>query len=108
MRQTSRTIALAALIAATLFSARCSAPATDEPETWEAARELAQTAAGESRFTDAEAAYRRQAAEELWLEYRRTASALESRGVMLVRARADALAAAAVQRYLEVKTQGRL
>jgi len=65
-------------------------------------------AARELPIENAEAAYRRQAAEELWLEYRRTASALESRGVMLVRARADALAAAAVQRYLEVKTQGRL
>jgi uncharacterized protein (DUF58 family) len=60
------------------------------------------------QITSAEAAFRRQAAEELWLEYRRTASALESRGVMLVRARADGLAAAAVQRYLEVKTRGRL
>jgi len=60
------------------------------------------------QVTTAESAYRRQAAEELWLEYRRTAAALESRGVLLVRARADALAAGAVQRYLEVKSQGRL
>lgn len=60
------------------------------------------------RVRGAEAAFRRQAAEELWLEYRRTAAALESRGVLLVRARADALAAGAVQRYMEVKIQGRL
>jgi uncharacterized protein (DUF58 family) len=55
-----------------------------------------------------EAAFRRQAAEELWLEYRRTAAALESRGVLLVRARADALAASSVQRYMEIKSLGRL
>jgi uncharacterized protein (DUF58 family) len=52
--------------------------------------------------------YRRLAAEELWLEYRRTARALESHGALLVRARADSLAAETVERYVEIKTLGRL
>jgi uncharacterized protein (DUF58 family) len=53
-------------------------------------------------------AFRRAAAEEVWLESRRTANALEAHGALLVRARADELAAEAVERYVEIKSLGRL
>ncbi len=52
--------------------------------------------------------YRRVAADELWQDSRRTVRALEARGALVVRARADALAADTVERYLEVKRRGRL
>lgn len=58
--------------------------------------------------TDAQAAYRRLAADELWQDYRRAQAALESRGALVVRARANALAAEAIERYVEVKRTGRL
>jgi len=57
---------------------------------------------------DADAVYRRLAADELWLESRKTVRDLESHGAQVVRARADALAAEAVERYIQIKTQGRL
>ncbi|MCP3981574.1 MAG: DUF58 domain-containing protein [bacterium] len=57
---------------------------------------------------DAEAVYRRVAADELWQDSRRTIRSLEARGAMVVRARADALAGESVERYMEVKRRGRL
>ena len=59
-------------------------------------------------LVDTEAAYRRFAADELWQDTRRAESALEAQGVLLVRARADALAGETVERYLEIKRTGRL
>lgn len=53
-------------------------------------------------------AYRRLAAEELWDDALRTETALQSRGALVVRARADALAGEAVERYIAIKRSGRL
>lgn len=53
-------------------------------------------------------AYRRLAAEELWEDSLLTESALQARGALVVRARADALAGEAVERYLAIKRMGRL
>ena len=57
---------------------------------------------------NSEAVYRRVAADELWTDSRRTVRELESRGAMVVKARADALAGEAIERYLEIKRRGRL
>ena len=56
----------------------------------------------------AEDAYRRVAADELWQDSLLTEKALRSRGALVARARADALAAHAVESYLEIKRRGRL
>lgn len=57
---------------------------------------------------DAEHAFRRVAADEVWQDRRRVERTLRTRGALVVRARADALAAEAVERYLEIKRRGRL
>ena len=55
-----------------------------------------------------DAVYRKVAADELWVDSRKKIRALETRGALVVRARADALAGEAVERYLEIKRRGRL
>lgn len=62
----------------------------------------------ETPLVDADAVYRRVSADELWWEYRRTETALERQGAIVIRARADALAAETVERYAEIKRLGRL
>lgn len=57
---------------------------------------------------DPVSAYRRVAADELSQDAMRTERALQARGAMVVRARADALAAETVERYVEIKRRGRL
>ena len=52
--------------------------------------------------------YRRVAADELWTEFRTTGRTLQSRGIHVVAARADALAGETVRRYLEIKQRGLL
>lgn len=54
------------------------------------------------------AAYHRVAADELSRDALRTERALLAHGAMVVRARADALAAETVERYVEIKRRGRL
>ena len=53
-------------------------------------------------------AFRRLAADELWQVFLTTERALQARGAWVVRARADALAAETVARYVEIKRLGRL
>jgi hypothetical protein len=57
---------------------------------------------------DPASVYRRVAADELWQEYRRTELALERRGPLVLRARADGLAAATLGRYAEIKRRALL
>jgi uncharacterized protein (DUF58 family) len=57
---------------------------------------------------DAPGVFRKVAAEELWQDARLALSRLEARGALTISARADALAAEAVEAYLALKREGRL